>query len=70
MRPIIEVRRLCHFKGVQEISRHFCRLRVSATVALKFSNNLALTHKVPLTFANVALDLAEVIEKHRPLHAR
>ncbi|MGC2074999.1 MAG: hypothetical protein WA728_02995 [Xanthobacteraceae bacterium] len=37
------------------------------TVALKFSDYLTLTRKMPLAFANVALDMNKVIEKHRPL---
>src|SRR5262249_10968861 len=41
MRAIIEMRRLRCFKCLQNIPRHFCRSRVSATVAFKFINNLA-----------------------------
>jgi len=46
----------------------FCRLRVATTVALKFIDDLALTQKVPLAVADMALDLREVVEKHRSLH--
>jgi hypothetical protein len=38
-------------------------------VALKFINDLALTQKMPLAIADMALDVGEVIEKLRPLHA-
>jgi hypothetical protein len=37
-------------------------------VAFKFVDDLPLTRKVPFTFANVAFDVSEVIEKDRPLH--
>src|SRR5262249_7813846 len=33
------------------------------------SNDLALTQKMRLAFSDMALDLGEMIEKHRPLHA-
>jgi hypothetical protein len=39
-------------------------------VALKFINDLSLTQKMPLAVADMALDLNEVIEKHRPIHAQ
>jgi hypothetical protein len=38
-------------------------------MALKFSDDLALTRKMPLAVADMALDVSEVIEKQRPLHA-
>jgi hypothetical protein len=38
-------------------------------MALKFGNDLTLMQKMPLAFTNVALDLGEVVEKQRPLHA-
>jgi len=65
MRAIIEVRRLCHFN----VPRVFCRLRISTTVAFKFIDNLALTQKMPLAVADVALDMSEIIEEVRPFHA-
>ena len=68
MRPIIEMRGLRHLKGFQDVPRHFCCLRISATVALKFIDNLALTQEMPLAVADMALDFGEVIEKQRPVH--
>jgi hypothetical protein len=38
-------------------------------VALKFVNDFALTQKMPLAVADMTLDVSEVIEKQRPLHA-
>ena len=55
---------------LQYVPCHVRRSRVSATVALKFSDDLALTQKVPLAVANMALGKGELIEKHCPLHAR
>ena len=51
------------------VPRVFCRLRISTTVALKFIDNLALTQKMPLAVADVALDMSEIIEEVRPFHA-
>src|SRR5262249_22683002 len=42
---------------------------VPRPLALKFIDDLALTQQVPLSLTNVTLDVGEVIEKHRPLHA-
>jgi hypothetical protein len=55
-----EMRGLRHFKCIQYFPRHFCRLRVSVTVPLKFIDDLALTQKMPLALTNVAFDLGEV----------
>ena len=38
-------------------------------MALKFIDDPALNQKMPLAVTDVALDLSEVTEKHRPLHA-
>jgi hypothetical protein len=54
-----EMRGLRHFKCIQYFPRHFCRLRVSVTVPLKFIDDLALTQKM-LALTNVAFDLGEV----------
>ena len=61
-RPVIEMRRLALFKRIQDLSRYFCRLRVSATVALKLGNNLTLMQKMSLAFPNMALNLGELID--------
>jgi|AmaraimetFIIA100_FD_contig_41_23172710_length_239_multi_5_in_0_out_0_1 hypothetical protein len=37
-------------------------------MALKFIDDRALTRKMPLTIANMALDVSEVIKKDRALH--
>jgi hypothetical protein len=63
------MRYLCHLKCFQDFPGHFCRFRVAATVALKFIDDLALTRKMPLTIANMAFNVSEVIEQHRSLHA-
>ena len=42
---------------------------MSATVALKFIDDLALVQKMSFAVADMVLDVGEVIEKHRPLHA-
>jgi len=42
---------------------------VSSTVAFKLGNNLALMQKVPLAVSDMALNVGEVIEEQRPLHA-
>jgi hypothetical protein len=39
------------------------------TVTFELGNDFALTQKVSLAVADMALDVAEVIEKQRPLHA-
>jgi hypothetical protein len=54
-----EMRGLRHLKCIQYFPRHFCRLRVSVTVPLKFIDDLALTQKM-LALTNVAFDLGEV----------
>jgi hypothetical protein len=69
MHPIIEVRWLAHFKRRQYIPSDICRLRISATVALKFIDDPALMQQMPLAVADMTLNLREVIEKQRPLHA-
>jgi hypothetical protein len=38
-------------------------------VTFKLVNDLALTQKMPLAIADMALDVSEVVEKQRPLHA-
>jgi hypothetical protein len=38
-------------------------------MALKFIDDRALMQKMPLAFANVALVLSELNEKHRAFHA-
>jgi hypothetical protein len=38
-------------------------------VALKFIHDLALMQKMPLAVADMALDVSELIEKHRTVHA-
>jgi hypothetical protein len=68
MCPVIEMRRLRHFKCIQEVSCHFSRLRTSTTVALKFIDDLALAQKMPFAVADMALDMGEVIEQHCPFH--
>jgi len=40
------------------------------TMALKLVDDLALTKNMPISLTNVALDLGEVVDKQRPLHAR
>jgi len=42
---------------------------VSSTVAFELRNNLALTQKVSLAVADMALDLSEAFRKDCPLHA-
>jgi hypothetical protein len=68
MRPIVEMRGLRHFKCIQEVPRHFCCLRVSTTVPLKFIDDLALTQKMPLAIADMALDVVKVSKKLSPAH--
>jgi hypothetical protein len=41
---------------------------VSATVTRKFINDLALTQKMPLAVADMALDVRKLIEKRRSAH--
>jgi len=41
---------------------------VSATVPLKFIDNLALTRKMPLAFANMAFNMREVGDNEVPVH--
>jgi hypothetical protein len=41
---------------------------VSPTVTLKFIDDLALTRKVSLAVADMALDVGEVTEKRSPVH--
>jgi hypothetical protein len=43
---------------------------MSVTVTLKLGNNLALTRKMPLAIADMALDVGEVVAKRRPVHAQ
>ena len=57
------MRRLRLFERLQDDLCHVCRSRVSVTVALKFGDDLALTQKVPLTLANMAVGLGEFTEK-------
>jgi hypothetical protein len=41
---------------------------MSSTVAFKLGNNLALMQEMPFAVADMALNVGEVIEKHRSLH--
>jgi len=41
---------------------------MAATVAFNPGNNLALMQKVPFAVADMAFNVGQVIEKHRPLH--
>jgi hypothetical protein len=70
MGPVLEMRRLCHLKSRQNLPRHFCRVRVSATMPLKSIDDLALMQKVSFAVADMALDIGEVIEKRCAVHAR
>jgi hypothetical protein len=63
------MRRLRHFKSRQEVSRHSCRSRSTMTVTFELGNDFALTQKMFLAVADMALDVGEVSDKDRPLHA-
>jgi hypothetical protein len=63
-----EMRRLRHFKRVQDFPRHDCRSRLAAAVALELVDDLTLTQNVTFALNDVAFGLAKTVEKHYPVH--
>jgi hypothetical protein len=66
--PIGEMRQLCRFERLQDVSRHACRSRLAATMPLKLIDDLTLTQNMSFAITNVAFGLAEAIEEYYTVH--